>query len=199
VPRAVGAKLAYAAGADYTLFVDGDMVGEISCELKILLDNTIKYDLDLALTDCYPDKKAATNLQGPLFYWRYFLNQELGLLEKIKISTPSHGPHVISHRILSNIPWEDLAVPPTLLVHAVRKNFRTGIAVAIPHIQLGSSLKNQTHSQLITETIIGDCLEALHMARSQPRSRHFNGKLYLGYHSQRRFDLLEQFIAGRNM
>lgn len=199
VPRAVGAKLASGAGASYTLFVDGDMVGEISCALKTLLNNTIKHSLDLALTDCYPDKKATANLQEPIFYWRYFLNQELGLLEKIKIATPSHGPHVISHRMLSHVPWEDFAVPPTLLVHAVRNNFRIDIATAIPHIQLGSSLKNQIHSQLITETIIGDCLEALQMARYQPRTRYHKGKLYLGYHSQRRFDLLKQFIAGRNM
>lgn len=199
VPRAVGAKLAAAVGASLTLFVDGDMVGEISAELKTLLTNAVKYSLDLALTDCYPDKKATVNLQEPTFYWRFFLNQELGLLEKIKIATPSHGPHVISRRMLSHVPWEDFAVPPTLLVHAVRNNFRIGIAAAIPHILLGSSLKNQTHSQLITDTIIGDCLEALCMARHKPRDRYYQGKLYLGYHSQRRFDLLKQFLAGRNM
>src|SRR5690554_3696331 len=52
VPRAVGAKLAYAAGAAHTLFIDGDMVGEISNELTIMLNNAERNSLDLSLLDC---------------------------------------------------------------------------------------------------------------------------------------------------
>ncbi|MCR3921496.1 MAG: glycosyltransferase [Firmicutes bacterium] len=199
VPRAIGANLAYTAGADYAVFVDGDMVGEYSTEVKALLEQAEALKLDLALCDCYPHTTVLTEYTEPIFHYRHLVNQGLGLVEKIKIATPSHGPHVISRRMLQTIPWEDYAVPPTLLVHAMWHHLTVGIAASIPHPQLGSSIKNHTHTKLITDTIIGDCIEALCMIQHLPRTRFHKGRLYLGYHEQRRLDLLQQFLAGRSM
>lgn len=199
VPRAVGANLAYTSGADYVLFVDGDMVGEYTAEVTELLENATQSTLDLALFDCYPHLTKLTDFQEPLFYYRHLVNQQLGLAEQIKLGTPSHGPHLISRRLLNIVPWEDYGVPPTLLVHAVRHQLKVGLAGSIPHTQLGSSIKNEAHNKLVTDTIIGDCLEALCMINHQPRSRYLAGKLYTGYHDSRRFDLLKQFLAGRIM
>ena len=199
VPRAVGANLAYTSGADYVLFVDGDMVGEYTAEITELLETAIRTELDLALLDCYPHLTELTTFTEPLFYYRHLVNQQLGLEEQIRIATPSHGPHLISRRLLQVVPWEDYAVPPTLLVHAVRHQLKIALAAAIPHAQLGSSIKNELHNKLITDTIIGDCLEALCMINHRPRSRYHAGKLYIGYHDSRRFDLLRQFLAGRIM
>jgi glycosyltransferase involved in cell wall biosynthesis len=198
VPRAVGAKLACACNADYTLFVDGDLVGEITKELSDFIKNGVSQQLDLALMDCYPHC-SLQSLSEQILFFRRLLNMELGVYAAIGIATPSHGPHLISRRMLAAVPWHDYCVPPTLLVHAARQNFKIGIAGAIPHIRLGSSLKTATHSQLITDTISGDCLEAICMLRNLQRSRSYEGKTYLGYHKQRRFDLLIQFLAGRFM
>ncbi|HZK25222.1 MAG TPA: glycosyltransferase [Oscillospiraceae bacterium] len=199
VPRAVGANLAYTSGADYILFVDGDMVGEYTAEVTELLETATQAMLDLALFDCYPHHTELTEFQEPLFYYRHLVNQQLALAEQIRLGTPSHGPHLVSRRLLNIVPWEDYAVPPTLLVHAVRHQLKVDLAGSIPHAQLGSSIKNEVHNKLVTDTIIGDCLEALCMINHQPRSRYHAGKLYLGYHEQRRFDLLAQFLAGRTM
>lgn len=199
VPRAVGAKLAYARGADYALFIDGDMVGEIYRQLKSFLQKAVRKQLDLALLDCYPDEKHLIKLQEPVFFWRYRLNRELGLVESLNIATPSHGLHIVSRRMLASVPWQDFAVPPTLLVHSVLSGYRVEIAGQIAHIELGSSVKNPAHNRLIIDTIIGDCLEALCLWQHRPRSRYYDGKLYTGYHDRRRFDLLEQFLAGRMM
>ncbi|NLZ37992.1 MAG: glycosyltransferase family 2 protein [Firmicutes bacterium] len=199
VPRAVGANLAFSAGADYVLFIDGDMVGEYEAEVRELLEKTKQQQLDLALCDCYPHNSPQEQYKEAHFHFRYLVNKELGLSTQIKIATPSHGPHVISRRMLSLIPWADYAVPPTLLVHAVWNKFKIGLAGSIPHLQLGSSIKDQTHNNLITDTIIGDCLEALCMIHNKPRQRYHEGKMYIGYHRQRRFDLLQEFIAGRSM
>ncbi|NLM46240.1 MAG: glycosyltransferase family 2 protein [Firmicutes bacterium] len=199
IPRAVGARLAYAAGADYTVFIDGDMAGEFAAELESFINTTVRLELDLALLDCYPDKAVLTDQAQPLLYWRALLNKELGLYDKINIATPSHGFHAVSRRMLRDIPWADFAVPPTLLTHAVRLHYRTGIAGTVPHAQLGSSIKNMTHNLLIVDTIIGDCIEALCIWHHRPRTRSWGNKTYIGYHDRRRFDLLQQFLAGLSM
>ncbi|NLZ93115.1 MAG: glycosyltransferase family 2 protein [Firmicutes bacterium] len=199
VPRAVGANLAFSAGADYVLFIDGDMVGEYEAEVTALLKQTKERQLDLALCDCYPHNPPLEQYKEALFYYRFLVNKKLGLATQIKIATPSHGPHVISRRMLNIVPWEDYAVPPTLLVHATWHKLKIDLAGSIPHLQLGSSIKDQTHNNLIIETIIGDCLEAICMIHNLPRQRYHEAKMYIGYHSQRRFDLLREFIAGRSM
>lgn len=197
VPRAVGARLAATAGVPYTLFVDGDLVGEFTAELRKLAEKTIENRLDLSLVDCYPHGRAEELLSQPMFFFRRLLNKELGLVDRVGIATPSHGPHIVSRRLLSCVPWEDFAVPPTLLVHACSNNLRVAVAGAIPHPQLGSSIKNQEHSRRIVDTIAGDCIEAICLFHRLPRSREFAGRVYLGYHGERRFDLLKQFLAGR--
>lgn len=192
VPRAIGARLALIGGLPYALFVDGDLVGEFMTELRELIVNSVSRRLDLALVDCYPYGQALT---GPLFHFRRLLNEELGFWPKLGIATPSHGPHLVSRRLLSAVPCEDFAVPPTVLVHAQQLALQVDVAKAIPHLQLGSSVKSHQHSKLIVDTIAGDCLEALCLARRQPRQREHEGRKYLGYHSKRRFDLLKAFLA----
>jgi len=195
VPRAVGARLAATGGLPYALFVDGDLIGEFTTELQKLIVDSISRKLDLALVDCYPYGQPQLALAGPIFCFRRLLNEELGFWPKLGIATPSHGPHLVSRRLLSAVPWEDFAVPPTLLVHALQHKLQVDIAGAIPHLQLGSSVKSHPHSQLIVDTIAGDCLEALCLSRHQPRQREHEGKKYLGYHSERRFDLLKAFLV----
>ncbi|MCW3489103.1 glycosyltransferase family 2 protein [Dethiobacter alkaliphilus] len=199
VPRAVGAKLAYCGGATYTLFVDGDLVGDITKDLSLFINNSVKKQLDLALTDCYPHKPISNLLNEPMFFYRKYLNQILKIEHKINIASPSHGPHMVSRRLLRLVPWEDFCIPPTLLAYAVLHKLQINIAGIIPHACLGSQIKNGTHTQLIVDTIAGDCLEAACLAKNISRSRTYEGKTYLGYHQQRRFDLLHQFLAGRLM
>jgi glycosyltransferase involved in cell wall biosynthesis len=198
VPRSVGARLALRAGAGYALFVDGDMVGEITGELWELLKFTSARKPDLALTDCYPDPPAAELLKKPHFLFRRLLNHALGYEASIGIASPSHGPHLVSRRMLMAIPAAEFSVPPTLLVYAHRFRMNVQVAGAIPHLRLGSQIKNGIHNRLIVDTVSGDCLEALCMAQNRPRSRQHNGKLYIGYHSHRRFDLLARYLSEQN-
>ncbi|MBT9138886.1 MAG: hypothetical protein DDT31_01465 [Syntrophomonadaceae bacterium] len=195
VPRAIGAKLAYESDAAYALFIDGDLVGEITSQLSKILSKTATEKPDLALINCYPQNPPFETLNRPLFFFRRLLNKELGIYNEIGIASPSHGPHLVSRRLLSLAPWEDFCVPPTLLVHARIANLDIRIVGEIPHICLGSQIKNSTHSQQIVDTIVGDCLEALALAKKLTRSRDYEGKAYLGYHKKRRLDLLQQFLA----
>jgi len=197
VPRAVGAKIACDRGADAILFLDGDMEGNISKNLCELLDNVISRGYDMSLTNCYPDssQEVLSTLASHLLEERRRLNRKIGLEKKIGAASPSHGPHAVSRRFLDLIPLRELAIPPVSLALAAKNNLRVNIGTTIGHKYLGSPEKDQNHSRLIAETIIGDCIEAFHVFSNEKRSRTRGGIEYTGYHPERRFDILEKFFT----
>ncbi|NLW25643.1 MAG: glycosyltransferase family 2 protein [Clostridia bacterium] len=196
VPRAVGAAYAYKLGSDTILFLDGDMQGDISRQLNELISGIKKENLDMALTDCYPNIHPSSPLAIQVLSFREKLNRRLHLFSQLRTATPSHGPHALSRRLLEQVPWKALAVPPLSLAMAATLNLNIKVTTAIPHDFLLSPLRNDEHSTLIAETIIGDCLEALSYLEGLPLSRRHGDVTYLGYHPQRRFDLLEEFLQG---
>ena len=197
VPRAVGAKVALSLGSDVVAFVDGDMVGTFYENLMELVDGVLLKHLDMALTNCYPSPPRHIERYNPTFQWRMNLNKELGLEKKIGLATPAHGPHAVSRRFLETLPLAELAIPPVSLALARKNKLKIDVATTIPHYRLGSSIKGQIHTNKIIDTIVGDCLEAMASFRDQPRNRQLQNKTYIGYHSDRRFDLLEQFLSSK--
>lgn len=196
IPRAVGAKLAFDLGATGVLFLDGDMTGDITENLRDLVNKIIRKEADLALTNCYPEEQPRdlSSLARHLLNIRREFNHEVDLLKAIGAASPSHGPHAVSRRLLQVIPFRDLAVPPITLALAARESLIIEVGTAIPHKMLGSPEKNPEHARLIAETIIGDYLEALCVYRGVKRSRSEGQKEYTGYHRERRWDLLEEFL-----
>ncbi len=194
VPRAVGAACGKNRGGSGFLFIDGDLVGDIGTSLRNLLKNAAKLDLDMALTDCYPTLPTKNQLAREMLAFRQLLNQEMGIYDDIYVASPSHGPHFLSRRLLDYVPVEELAIPPVAMAVALKKSLAIGIAAKIPHSSLGSSIKNMYHSRMVSETVIGDTIEALEVFQNKKRTRIFKGKTYLGYHRERRFDLLQEFL-----
>lgn len=196
IPRAIGAKVALAMGSDVVAFVDGDMVGTFAESLTELIDGVLIKHLDMALTNCYPSPPRHIERYNPTFQWRLNLNKELGLDKKINLATPSHGPHAVSRRFLTTIPLRELAIPPVSMALSRINKLKIDVATTIPHYQLGSSLKTNVHGAKIIETIVGDCLEAISVFQNTPRTRQWQNKTYTGYHSERRFDVLDHFLTG---
>lgn len=194
VPRAIGAKVAYSIGSETVLFVDGDMVGTFNENLVELINGVSLRHLDLALTNCYPTEPRHIERYNPTFHWRQMLNKELGLFKKIGLSTPAHGPHAVSRRFLEVVPFRELAIPPVAMALARKHKLRIDVATTLPHYRLGSSIKNQLHASKIIDTIVGDCLEAIAVYQGNERERHWQGKSYVGYHAERRIDLIDQFL-----
>ncbi|MDR7866111.1 MAG: glycosyltransferase family A protein [Sporomusaceae bacterium] len=195
VPRAIGAKVALSLGSDVVAFVDGDMVGTFNENLMELAEGITLKHLDLALTNCYPSPPRHIERYNPTFQWRLNLNKELGLEKKIGLASTAHGPHAVSRRLLETIPVREIAVPPVVMALARQAKLRLDVATTIPHYRLGSSIKNQIHTNKIIDTIVGDCLEAIAVFRGEPRTRQWQNSTYLGYHSERRFDLLDLFLS----
>lgn len=191
MPRAIGALHASRLGADAVLFVDGDMKGNIRSTLANLI-LSIRGGCDLSLTDCYPNGAGNRDpVVQKILELRRQLNRALGI-GYLGTASPSHGPHAVSRRFLEQIPLRELGVPPVTLVLAARKRLRIVIGASLPHLALGSPDRSPEHVRLITETIIGDYLEAFCVLEKRPRSRSREGITYNGYHPSRRWDLLEK-------
>ncbi|EGO64158.1 glycosyltransferase family 2 protein [Acetonema longum] len=193
-PRAIGAKVAAGLGSDVVIFVDGDMVGTFSENIMELADGILCKHLDMALTNCYPSPPRHIERHNPTFQWRLNLNKELGLDKKIGLATPAHGPHAVSRRFLETIPLKELAIPPVSMAMARLQKLKIDVATTIPHYRLGSSIKNQIHTNKIIDTIVGDCLEAIAAYKNEPRTRKCQNNHYIGYHGDRRFDLINALL-----
>ena len=195
IPRAIGAKVALSLGSDVVAFVDGDMVGTFNENLMELVDGIVLKHLDIALTNCYPSPPRHIERHNPTFQWRLNLNKELGLEKKISLATTAHGPHAVSRRLLETVPLREIAIPPVVMALARQAKLKIDVATVIPHYRLGSSIKNHIHTTKIIDTIVGDCLEAIAAFHGQPRTRQWQSTTYNGYHSERRFDLLDLFMG----
>lgn len=194
IPRAVGAKYAKDLHDDVFLFVDGDMDGKLETNFRQLIDAVREKSLDMALSNCYPEGWELKKRSSPLTKYRIKFIRELELLDTVGIALPSHGPHAVSRALLQEIPLQLLAIPPLSMVWAKQKEKNIGIGTSIPPMNLGSTPRGYTHSLMISETIIGDCLEAICYLRGLPPTRKDNGFEFLGYAPTRRFDILNEVL-----
>ncbi|MFA5537035.1 MAG: glycosyltransferase [Bacillota bacterium] len=192
LPRAIGAKIALDYRARGVLFIDGDMTGASGNQLFKLMEG-VEAGLDLALTNCYPFIPYRYYHAAIVSHYRAKLNRELGLFQKLGLASPTHGPHGVSEKFLKTVPLAELAIPPVALALAAHSRLQIRVAARLPGHQLESRLRGTKHEIMIFQTIIGDHLEALSLIKGQPRNRLHKGEQFLGYHPERRFDLLEAF------
>lgn len=198
VPKAVGAAFALNYNPKGVLFVDGDMGGQLTPVFRDLME-AVEGGLDLALTNCYPTCQPHSELAEQVLEVRKSLNRHLNLYSRLQAATPSHGPHVFRGSLLKKIDLRNLAVPPKALVQAAWHSVNIGIGAAISHHLLGSAPRSALHSEKIAATIIGDCHEALRLLYPALFDPALLKAFLAGYHSERRFDILERVLSLNNV
>lgn len=186
VPRIAGARHALELGALAVLFLDGDLTGHLDSVLHNLAARA-KAGADLALVDCYagtatPYRDSAA---AGVYQARLALN---GALDRPDLgpAIPSHGPVVVSRRLLETVPHGTLGIPPLMQAHACRAGLRVEVGARVPHKELGSSRRGREHGLRIAETILGDCEMGRRLAQGERPDRAG----HVGYHHERRFDLV---------
>lgn len=194
IPRAIGAAYAYSINADVILFLDGDMIGNISSNLLELITSIELKDCDMALTNCYPYINYRNPVADTVLKYREKLNRKLKVFSKLGLASPSHGPHAISRKLLEKVPLYSIAIPPLSLAIAVDKKLQVRVVTSIPHPLLLSSPRDIKHGDKIAQTIIGDCLQAINYLEKKNALENNNRNNYLGYHLLRRFDLLKKYV-----
>jgi glycosyltransferase involved in cell wall biosynthesis len=190
VPKAAGLFYSLADKGEYFIFVDGDMVGINREDINNLI-LSLKSGVDLSLTDCYYDGITPSGLAQYVLYFREILNSKLNLFDKIKHSTPSHGPHGISKKLAESLPTEYAAIPPLLLSHAAKNNYSVEIGLQKLHKDMVDDDQSSSHALTMCETLIGDCLSGLSLMKNKTLTRLYKNIEFIGYHKDRRFDILE--------
>jgi len=190
IPRAIGALYARHIGATGALFVDGDMSGDLYQNLLTLI-SSVESGIDVALTNCYPYIPHRHKLANLVLKFRSRLNRELDLFKSLGLATPTHGPHALSQRAMHSLPFEAIAIPPLTLYWAKEIGLIIKVVTSLPHESLHSPRKHRGHARLIAETIIGDCLMGLALIQNESPSRSLGKHKLMGYHLERRFDLLQ--------
>ena len=189
IPRAIGALYARHLEVTGALFVDGDMSGDLYENLLTLI-TSIELGVDVALTNCYPYIPHRHKLAKFVLKFRSQLNRELDLFKSLGLATPTHGPHALSQRALQSLPVEAIAIPPLTLYWAKKTGLMIKVVTSLPHQSLRSPRKHRRHARLIAETIMGDCRMGLALVRNEVPTRSLGKHKLIGYHLERRFDLL---------
>lgn len=197
VPRAIGARIAWEQRMNYILFVDGDMDGDLSRYLFSIIRNTINQKLDMSLTDCYLNAAPDNSLAELVVYFRRKLNQKIGLSKILSDASPSHGPLMISRKLMSYIPFRELAIPPVSLALSAKLGLKTGLGIRLPPYCLGDQYRSEKHSLRISKMIIGDCIEAMNVYDEKPRNRCLYAREFTGFHLERNWQLLDCFLGQR--
>jgi hypothetical protein len=193
IPRGVGTWIAAHQDTEGIIFVDGDMNGNLQNHINKIIFSLKNKKLDMALTNCYPEKTVKSTMAKILLSFRKQLNLELKIYNKIGYAIPSHGPHGISRKFIEKVPLEEICIPPVSLALAVKQHLFVDVATCIPAELLQSTIRDEFHANQIAKTIIGDCIEALQVFMNKERTRGYDGITFTGYHKNRRFDILEAF------
>lgn len=182
----------------YVLLIDGDMNGLLSSHLSSLINNTVNQELDMSLSDCYLNGTPGNSLAELVVYFRRKLNEKLGLSKTLGDASPSHGPLVISRKLMGIVPFRDLAIPPVSLALSVKRCLKIGIGARLSPECLGKQYRNEAHSLKMSKMIIGDYIEAFNVYDEKPRSRFLNTREFTGFHLERNWNLLDRFLNHRH-
>ena len=189
VPRSIGAKIALELNSEVTIFVDGDLTGDINKELGPLVEMVKNQGVDFAIrgyTCLYPKHIKAMGIFGIL---KAQIANRLGLWDKIGVASTSAVPFAVSKKFLETIPLREMSIPPVALVLAARAGLSIDVNKNI--VEIVNRHRGGGHEEKMFETVIGDLVEALSILEGKERTREYQGEFYIGYHTERCFDLLD--------
>lgn len=159
VGRALGAKM---TDADIVLFLDGDIL--IRAEQLLPFIDAVHRGADVALNDLTP-------FLGPMRRWddvtvmKAFLNHCLDRAD-LAANSLTAVPHALSRRAILEIGTRDLMVPPCALVKAVLRGLKVTAPGSVDVIAANKRRQTNTGKENpVSDLIIGDHLEAIHMLK----------------------------------
>lgn len=159
VGRAVGAEM---ATSDIVLFLDGDI--PVKAEQLVPFIYSVHCGSDIALNNIRP-------FLGPLSSWdnvtvvKEFLNRCLDR-QDLSANSLTAVPHAMSRKALETIGIRHLAVPPKAQIIALQSGLKVTTSTGVNVIKNNKRRQDNVGlSNPVSELIIGDHFEALHMLR----------------------------------
>ncbi|WP_171687050.1 glycosyltransferase family 2 protein [Paenibacillus planticolens] len=165
VGRSIGAKL---SSSDMMLFLDGDI--PIQTEQLVPFIRAIDGGWDIALNDISPYIGLFAHRDGVSIV-KQFVNRVQGRPE-LQANSMTAIPHMLSRKALEVIGSAALAVPPKAQAKAIRNGLRICAPASIDVVTSNKPTRfNTGTANPVSNLIVGDHLEALHMLLGEHGSR----------------------------
>lgn len=165
VGRALGAKL---SRAEAVLFLDGDFA--VNAEQLVPFLHGIGSGLDVALNDIGP-YLGSFYRQDVVTGWKQFLNTALGRPD-LRAASLTAVPHAVSRKAIDTLGAQSFMVPPKAQARALLSGLAVGTAGSVDVIGANKRrAANQGINNRLAELIVGDHIEALHMANALAGAR----------------------------
>lgn len=157
VGRAIGAKL---ASADILVFMDADFT--IHAEQLLPFIHAIDTGYDLALNDLRPLLPRFSEWDTVTIV-KAFLNRVLGRRD-LQANSLTAVPHALSRKAVEEIGYDRLVVPPKAQAYAIESGLRICCPASVDVVTVNRIRKHNIGiTNKVSELIIGDHIEALHM------------------------------------
>lgn len=165
VGRAVGARL---ATSDILVFIDADF--KIPAEQLVPFVAAVHRGMDVALNNITPHLKLFP-LRDKVTRMKEYLNLILNRPD-LQANSMTAVPHAISRRALEAIGYRQLMVPPKAQAAAIMK----GLVIGAPgNVEVLKANRHKTQNvgerNMVSDLIVGDHLEALHLAMTERGER----------------------------
>ncbi len=190
VPRAYGALLAKRKRCfSHILIIDGDWSGSYGPMLETYIEECIEKELDIMWT---PVKNQIQEDVEYLTPWRRIQNK---IPPELKHADPAMVPLLISSSTFHFLSPYWLHHPGKWFAYASllsNKGLQLGVCSDWDRRLLGHRFKDLKHDLKMKDTLLGDAAEVSFILTSKPFSRFFEGKVRIGYHSERRIEFLQR-------
>jgi hypothetical protein len=188
VPRAVGAyhALRQWRGVQQFVFMDGDLRGSFGPYLADFMAECTSQNADVCWAG-RPELGHATRLDDEL--WHMVLSR---LRPELALASPAQVPLMVHARVLRTLSPRLLYHPGLWMAACASQSDLNLRTATFDSRLLGNQAKSSRHQELMQDTLIGDALEGIRLLMQREPDRRWHGRVYNGYHSERRLDLLDE-------
>lgn len=196
VPKAIGLYHAVRTfrELEWALFVDGDWSGGFGPMLDECIKEAVKQNNDIQFVPRRLDDNNTTSTRTDYQIWDKGLRARDEGLKRI---APSESPLLVSRRTFAHISPYYLYHPGLWFALSVQESehrtLRLGLSEAWSSRIAGNPSPSVQHARMMKDTLIGDALEGARVLLNQHPHRNWHGKVYDGYHSLRRIDILKRW------
>jgi hypothetical protein len=193
VPRAYGAIYAWRKReCSHLLFIDGDWNGSFGPMLESFINECLDRKLDIMWAHF------AVSSDNSRAYLAPWCPANLQNLPELLHANPAIAPIMVSIATFSLLSPYWLHHPGKWFAYAIQlspKGLRLGVNRLWDGRLTGHMLKDRKHDDKMKETLLGDAAEGNCILSARPLSRVFAGKVRIGFHHERRVDLLLKEFA----
>ncbi|QQE79394.1 hypothetical protein [Alicyclobacillus sp. SO9] len=196
VGKAVGTYAALrhpAFSAGWFTYVDSDWKGGFGPDLDSFLSEAKHKQADVLFIGRKETfEHSRFNRREDVWLWEQALSEQ----KELQGMSVSESPVAVNKRVFTFIAPYWLYHPGLFAARCLQQKppLRLEVSRAWSPQFSGNPTKSASHQRKMLDTLVGDAVEGLAVLTGQPTGRRWRGKEHIGYHQDRRVDLLREYM-----